>query len=146
MENNEKTGILIQDTRKAIKADEKIKILETFDLENEYPQLIKIYTNEFSAVCPGTGLPDIASIDIEYIPAVKCIELKSLKYYFFSYREDAIFQEPVTDLIFGHLIKVLEPVYLKLTVNYNIRGGFATRTYAEYGTKAKLNPTHNTTL
>jgi 7-cyano-7-deazaguanine reductase len=118
----------------------KYKLLETFEIENQYTQLIKIQTKEFSAVCPGTGLPDIAEITIEYIPQKKCVELKALKYYFFSFRNDAIFQEPVTDVIFGHLLKCLEPKYLRLEVIYNIRGGFLTTTFAEYGDKNKCYP------
>lgn len=133
MEN--KPEIIIADTRKYLNLEEKYQLLQTFEIHNEFVQLIKIQTKEFSAVCPGTGLPDIAEITIEYIPNKKCVELKALKYYFFSFRNDAIFQEPVTDIIFGHLLKCLEPKYLRLEVVYNIRGGFLTTTYAEYGNK-----------
>lgn len=125
--------IKIADTRAEINAAEKINLLETFDLQNERPQLVHIQTGEFSAVCPGTGLPDIGLLDIYYVPNVKCVELKSLKYYLFSYRDDAIFQEPVTDLIFGHLLNVLEPRYLKIILKYNTRGGFDTTCFAEFG-------------
>jgi len=135
-----KPNIEIRDTRDKVQAEEKFKLLETFDIYNKHPQLIHIRTTEFSAVCPGTGLPDLATIDIEYIPNQKCIELKALKYYFFSYREDGIFQEPVTDLIFDHLWRSMEPRYLKLTVRYNTRGGFDTTTYAEKGDRSILNP------
>jgi 7-cyano-7-deazaguanine reductase len=136
----DKPEILISDTRKHLDLEAKYKLLETFEIENQYTQLIKIQTKEFSAVCPGTGLPDIAEITIEYIPQKKCVELKALKYYFFSFRNDAIFQEPVTDVIFGHLLKCLEPKYLRLEVIYNIRGGFLTTTFAEYGDKNKCYP------
>jgi 7-cyano-7-deazaguanine reductase len=132
-------GIIMRDTRHEIGAEAKISILETFDIAAIHPQLIQIQTTEFSAVCPGTGLPDIAKIEIEYIPQVKCIELKSLKYYFFSYRNDPIFQEPVTDLIFDHLWRVLSPQYLKITVIYNTRGGFDTTTLIENGDRTVLN-------
>lgn len=125
--------IKIADTRADIQAEEKLSLLETFDLQNERPQLVHIQTGEFSAVCPGTGLPDIGLLDIYYVPNVKCVELKSLKYYLFSYRDDAIFQEPATDLIFGHLLKTLEPRYLKIILKYNTRGGFDTTCFAEYG-------------
>ncbi|GIV44451.1 MAG: hypothetical protein KatS3mg035_1574 [Bacteroidia bacterium] len=141
MEN--KPEILISDTRRNYNLDEKFKILDTFEIENQYAQLIRIQTKEFSAVCPGTGLPDIADITIEYIPNKKCVELKSLKYYFFSFRNDAIFQEPVTDIIFGHLLKCLEPKYLRIEVVYNIRGGFLTTTFAEFGNKNAHYPNLN---
>ncbi len=140
---NQKPEIIIADTRNQLDLEQKYKILETFDIQNQYNQLIKIQTKEFSAVCPGTGLPDIADVIIEYIPNKKCVELKSLKYYFFSFRDDAIFQEPVTDVIFGHLLKCLEPLYLRLEITYNIRGGFLTTTSAEYGDKKVHYPNHS---
>jgi len=130
-----KPAIRVEDTRTDLNLDEKKKLLEVFPLDNKFPQLIEIHTEEFSAVCPGTGLPDIAVIDIEYIPEKLCIELKSLKFYFFSFRNDPIFQEPVTDIIFGHLLEVLQPKYLKISVQYNIRGGFLTTTHAQFGEK-----------
>jgi len=142
----ENPKIIIADTRSQYDLEDKYKILETFDIQNQYAQLIKIQTKEFSAVCPGTGLPDIAEVTIEYIPQKKCIELKSLKYYFFSFRNDAIFQEPITDIIFGHLLKCLEPHYLRLEITYNIRGGFLTTTYAEFGTKQGIYPNQTVIL
>lgn len=145
MESSKPT-ILIQDTRRQLALDEKFKILETFEIENQYHQLIKIYTKEFSAVCPGTGLPDIAEVTIEYIPNKRCVELKALKYYFFSFRDDAIFQEPVTDVIFGHLLRALQPHYLKIEITYNIRGGFLTTTEASYGDKSKYLPNQSVVL
>jgi 7-cyano-7-deazaguanine reductase len=69
------------------------------------------------------------------VPADKCIELKSLKYYLFSYREDGIFQEPVTDLIFDHLWRTLAPEYLRVEMIYNTRGGFDTTVVVEKGTR-----------
>lgn len=126
-------NILIKDTRDEINAEEKRLILETFAFKSVHPQTIEIRTKEFSAVCPGTGLPDIADVTIIYIPNEKCVELKSLKYYFFSYRDSAIFQEPVTDLIFDHLWTALEPRYLKVTTAYNTRGGFDVLSTVEKG-------------
>ena len=125
----------IADTRNEINPDKKVELLTTFEFHSIHPQLIKIHTKEFSAICPGTGLPDIATIDIEYIPKDKCVELKSLKHYFFSYRQDEIFQEPVTDLIFDHLWKTLTPHYLRIEIIYNTRGGFDTTTVVEKGDK-----------
>jgi 7-cyano-7-deazaguanine reductase len=129
-----KPAIKIEDTRNDIQAEAKLALLETFAVQNLHPQMIHIETSEFSAVCPGTGLPDIARLVIDYVPNGKCIELKSLKYYLFSYRNDGIFQEPVNDLLFDHLWRVLEPHYLRVELKYNTRGGFDTTTYVARGT------------
>lgn len=86
-------------------------------------QLIEYKTKEFSAVCPFSGLPDIAEITIKYIPANKIIELKSLKYYFVSFRNVGIYQEKATDRIFKDLKKILKPAYLYVETIYNTRGG-----------------------
>jgi 7-cyano-7-deazaguanine reductase len=89
-------------------------------------QLIAYTTREFSAVCPFSGLPDIATVTIEYVPDKKVIELKSLKYYFLSYREVGIYQEHATQKIFADLHKALKPRKLKVTTVYNTRGGIDT--------------------
>jgi len=87
------------------------------------PQKIKYETDEFSAVCPFSGLPDIAKVEIDYIPENKIVELKSLKYYFMSYRNVGIYQEAATDRIYRDLQRVLEPRYLSVKTVYNVRGG-----------------------
>ncbi|MBX3102542.1 MAG: preQ(1) synthase [Bacteroidetes bacterium] len=135
----QKHEIKIADTRQDIRAEDKISILETFAFHSVHPQLIHINTTEFSAVCPGTGLPDIGTLDIWYEPSDKCVELKALKYYLFSYRNDGIFQEPVTDVIFDHLWRVLQPRYLRIVMKYNTRGGFDTVCHVEKG--ARTSPT-----
>ena len=89
-------------------------------------QLITYMTKEFSAVCPFSGLPDIATVTIEYIPDQKVLELKSLKYYFLSYRNVGIYQEHATQKIFADIQKVLQPKKLKVTTLYNTRGGIDT--------------------
>ena len=100
--------------------------LETFSFDSS-DQYIKTETNEFSAVCPFSGLPDIAYVKIEYYPAGgKCIELKSLKYYFTSFRNVGIYQEGATKRIFNDLKHVLKTKKLKVTTIYNTRGGFDT--------------------
>jgi len=142
----ESKSILVQDTRHLINEEEKRQMLKTFTFEPRHPQLIRIETHEFSAVCPGTGLPDIGHLVIEYIPQRKCIELKSLKLYLFSYRNDQIFQEPVTDLIFDHLWHTLEPLYLKVSMKYNTRGGMDTTVVIEKGERTLLNPNQITSL
>ena len=106
----------------------KIKpdFLETFPFDS-VNQYIKTETNEFSAVCPFSGLPDLAKVRIEYYPmGKKCIELKSLKYYFTSFRNVGIYQEGATKRIYDDLSSVLETKKIQITTIYNIRGGFKT--------------------
>ena len=100
--------------------------LETFPFES-VDQYIKTETNEFSAVCPFSGLPDLAKVRIEYFPTGgKCIELKSLKYYFTSFRNVGIYQEGATKRIYDDLSSILETKKIQITTIYNIRGGFKT--------------------
>ena len=100
--------------------------LETFHFES-VNQYIKTETNEFSAVCPFSGLPDLAKVRVEYFPmGKKCIELKSLKYYFTSFRNVGIYQEGVTKRIYDDLSSILKTKKIQITTIYNIRGGFKT--------------------
>ena len=100
--------------------------LETFPFES-VDQYIKTETNEFSAVCPFSGLPDLAKVRIEYFPTGgKCIELKSLKYYFTSFRNVGIYQEGATKRIYDDLSSILGTKKIQITTIYNIRGGFKT--------------------
>ena len=100
--------------------------LETFEFDSP-DQLIITETDEFSAVCPFSGLPDFAYVKIEYHPDEgKCVELKSLKYYFISFRNVGIFQEAATKRIYDDLKIVLGTDHLQVTTIYNPRGGFDT--------------------
>ena len=100
--------------------------LETFEFDSP-DQLIITETDEFSAVCPFSGLPDFAYVKIEYHPdGGKCVELKSLKYYFISFRHVGIFQEAATKRIYDDLKIVLGTDHLQVTTIYNTRGGFDT--------------------
>jgi len=97
--------------------------LDTFDFDNP-KQNILIETDEFSAVCPFSGLPDYAYLKIEYHPTGgKCIELKSLKYYIISYRNVGIYQESATKRIYTDLSNILNTKNLKVITVYNTRGG-----------------------
>lgn len=96
--------------------------LETIEYKGN-PQKITYETDEFSAVCPFSGLPDIAKIELIYIPSDKIIELKSLKYYFTSFRNVGIYQEAATDRIYNDIWNCIRPVYLSVKTVYNIRGG-----------------------
>ena len=100
--------------------------IETFPFDSP-DQYIMTETNEFSAVCPFSGLPDLAYVKIEYYPTGgKCIELKSLKYYFVSFRNVGIYQEGATQRFFNDLKNVLDIEKIQITTVYNTRGGFDT--------------------
>ena len=100
--------------------------LKTFDFDSPN-QFITTETNEFSTVCPFSGLPDLAYVKIEYYPdGGKCVELKSLKYYFISFRNVGIYQEAVTKRIYIDLKIALNTKRLRITTIYNTRGGFDT--------------------
>lgn len=106
--------------------------LEAFSYKG-HKQLIECRTDEFSAVCPFSGLPDIATVIVSYVPDKLCIELKSLKYYYVSFRNVGIYQEAATDRLFKDLKKVLKPKYIKVQTIYNTRGGIDTTCTIEDG-------------
>ena len=108
--------------------------------QNKYSDrdyVVKIETSEFTCICPKTGLPDFATIRIEYIPEEWCVELKSFKLYLVSFRDVGIFHEHVTNRILDDLVKASSPRYMKLEMEYNLRGGIKTSTKAEYRKKGK---------
>ena len=106
--------------------------LETFPFES-VNQYIKTETNEFSAVCPFSGLPDLAKVRIEYFPSgKKCIELKSLKLYFQSYRNVGEFHENVTNRILDDFIKSCSPKKVSIIGDFNVRGGVKTIVKVEH--------------
>lgn len=100
-------------------------VLDTFGYEGPEQEIVT-ETDEFSAVCPYSGLPDFATLTISYVPAGRCVELKSLKYYITSYRNVGIYQEHATARIAEDLFKVLAPRRLTVRTLYNVRGGFET--------------------
>ena len=105
---------------------DKIKLLETF--ENKYPNrdyIVKHVAPEFTSLCPKTGQPDFATIILEYIPDKLCVELKSYKFYLQSYRNDGIFFESVTNKILDDLVDVTKPRWMKITAQFNTRGGIS---------------------
>lgn len=97
-------------------------LLETFPYEGPRQRIV-YETKEFSAVCPFNGLPDYATVRVEYIPAKSIVELKSLKYYFVSFRPVGIFQEPATARMYRDLAALLQPQWLCVKTIYNTRGG-----------------------
>jgi len=123
---------------------DKLKLLEVF--ENAYPD--RDYTvvhtaPEFTSVCPKTGQPDFATITIEYVPDKLCIELKSLKFYLNSFRNDGIYFESVTNKILDDLVEVCKPRYMFITAEFNTRGGISSIVEAEYENKEIYNDNGN---
>lgn len=102
-----------------------VAVLETFPYEGPEQEIVTS-TDEFSAVCPFSGLPDVARLTITYVPSDRCIELKSLKYYVMSYRNVGIFQEHATARLAEDLQGVLKARRLTVHTRYNVRGGFLT--------------------
>ena len=87
---------------------------------------------EFTCLCPITGQPDFATLSLEYVPDRLCVELKSLKLYVWSYRNEGAFHEAVTNRILDHLVRAAQPRFMRLTAKFNVRGGICTSVVAEY--------------
>ena len=107
--------------------------LETFP--NPMPErdyTIRIRVPEFTCLCPKTGQPDFATLHIEYVPDRLCVELKSLKLYVWSYREEGAFHEAVTNAILDDLVAACQPRFMRLTAEFNVRGGIYTTVVAEH--------------
>ena len=108
-------------------------LLKTFDNPNpERDYTIHIDTPEFTCLCPVTGQPDFADIQIEYSPDRLCVELKSLKFYFWSFREQGAYHEAVTNQMLNDLVELLEPRYLRINADFNVRGGLYTSVTVEH--------------
>ena len=93
---------------------------------------VVIDMNEFTAVCPWTGLPDFGSMEIRYVPGQLCIELKSLKYYLLSFTGVGIVQEHAANRILNDLVGVCQPVRMSVNLDYNVRGGLHTTVKANF--------------
>lgn len=109
------------------------KDLETF--ANPRPgrdYAIRIRMPEFTCLCPKTGQPDFATLHLEYIPEARCVELKSLKLYIWSFRDEGAFHEDVTNRILDDLVKATEPRFMRLTAEFMVRGGIYTTVVAEH--------------
>lgn len=108
-------------------------VLETF--ANPQPNrdyTIRIRIPEFTCLCPKTGQPDFATLYLEYVPDTTCVELKSLKLYIWSYRNRGAFHEAVTNEIADDLVRLLDPRFVRLTAEFNVRGGLYTAVVAEH--------------
>jgi len=109
------------------------KDLETFD--NPQPgrdYTIRIRVPEFTCLCPKTGQPDFATLHLEYVPDRLCVELKALKLYVWSFREEGAFHEAVTNRILDDLVAATAPKFMRLTAEFNVRGGIYTTVVAEH--------------
>jgi 7-cyano-7-deazaguanine reductase len=117
------------------KGEEAIDPSCLLTFQYEYPDQqsqVEIDTDEFTAVCPWTGLPDYGVLTISYVPKDSCIELKSLKYYLLSYRDVGIVQEHAVNRILNDLVAVCQPRSMKITLDYKVRGGLHTTVSVEH--------------
>ena len=109
------------------------KKLDTFINPNQSRDYtIKITLPEFTCLCPKTGQPDFAKLFLEYIPDKNCVELKSLKLYIWSFRDEGVFHESVTNKILDDLVEASNPKYMKLKAVFNVRGGVYTTVVCDY--------------
>jgi len=132
---------IIKKLKKAIPSPDTIKkdIIEVVDYEYSGKRDIEIVieNEEFTSICPRTGLPDFGRITIRYIPRKKIIELKSLKYYFLQYRDVGIFYEHVINKILEDLVSLVKPSWMEIVGSFRIRGGIKTTTKTEYRKNTK---------
>ncbi len=117
------------------------KALETFANPNAgRDYVIRMEIPEFTCLCPKTGQPDFATLHLEYVPDAKCVELKSLKLYIWSFRNEGRFHEAVTNEILDDLVAATRPRYMRLTAEFLVRGGIYTSVEADYRRKGWTAP------
>jgi 7-cyano-7-deazaguanine reductase len=117
-------------------------LLEAFP--NPHPgrdYLIEHHTHEFTSICPKTEQPDFGSITVRYVAAAGCIELKSLKLYLQTFRDQGIYYEDVTNVILDDLVACCEPKWLQVQSTWSVRGGIRSVITAQYGTRPASAPT-----
>ena len=134
MESKDKLTLLGKKTE--YKQNYSPEVLETFmnkHPENDY--WVRFNCPEFTSLCPITGQPDFAEIRIDYIPAEKMVESKSLKLYLFSFRNHGAFHEDCVNIIMKDLINLMDPKYIEVTGIFTPRGGISIFPYANYGKK-----------
>ena len=109
------------------------KALETFENPNQdRDYTIHIRIPEFTCLCPKTGQPDFATINIDYVPEQSCIELKVLKMYIWSFRDEGAFHEKVTNQMLSDFVTACDPRFMRVTAEFNVRGGVYTNVVAEH--------------
>ena len=117
------------------------KALETFVNPNpSRDYTIRIDAPEFTCLCPKTGQPDFANFLIEYVPDRHCVELKSLKLYFWSYREQGAFHEAITNQVLDDLVTAIAPNFIRVTAKFNVRGGIYTTVVVEHRREGWIAP------
>ena len=122
----------------ALKKEKNLQTFPNPNLTSDYT--VKFEIPEFTCICPLTSQPDFAVIQIEYVPDLVNVELKSLKSYFWAYRDEAGFHEAVTNKIFDDLFVLLTPRYIKIIARWNVRGGIYTTVEIEkFNNKKKEN-------
>lgn len=115
--------------------------IDTFDNpQQDRDYTIRIDTPEFTCLCPLTGQPDFATILIEYIADKKCLELKALKMYFWSYRDQGAFHEAVTNKMLSDFVEAIEPRFMRVSADFNVRGGVYTKVIAEHRAEGWIAP------
>lgn len=118
------------------------KTLEVFDNpQSDRDYTIRIRVPEFTCLCPKTGQPDFAELIFEYVADRICVELKSLKQYVWSFRDQGAFHEAVTNQILDDLVSEIQPRFMRLTANFNVRGGIYTTVVAEHRAAGWVAPT-----
>ena len=109
------------------------KNLETFpNPQPERQYTIRMRIPEFTCLCPKTGQPDFATLHLEYVPDRACVELKSLKLYVWSFRNEGAFHEAVTNRILDDLVAATQPRFMRVTAEFGVRGGIWTHVIAEH--------------
>jgi 7-cyano-7-deazaguanine reductase len=109
------------------------KAVETF--ANPHPDryyTVRLRIPEFTCLCPRTGQPDFATLTLAYVPDLLCVELKSLKLYIWSFRDQGAFHEDVTNRMLNDLVSACEPRFMRLRASFNVRGGISTDVVAEH--------------
>jgi len=109
------------------------KTIHTFENpQQNRDYTIRIDVPEFTCLCPLTGQPDFATLHLEYIADKLCVELKALKLYAWSFREEGAFNEDITNRILDDLVEATSPRFMRLTAKFNVRGGIYTNVIAEH--------------
>ena len=127
----------------ALKKEKNLQTFPNPNITSNYT--VKFEIPEFTCICPLTSQPDFAVIQIEYVPDLVNVELKSLKSYFWAYRDEAGFHEAVTNRIMDDLFVLLSPRYIKIIAKWNVRGGIYTTVEIEkFNNKTKENSTNET--
>lgn len=130
----EKNELTLLGGKTEYKQEYSPEVLESFN--NKHPEndyWVRFNCPEFTSLCPITGQPDFATIQIDYIPNIKMVESKSLKLYLFSFRNHGAFHEDCVNIIMKDLIKLMAPKYIEITGFFTPRGGISIHPYCNYG-------------